>query len=64
MHYEVKNTAARAFDFSVHSTWNHAHTKRTLHTVDLNALSTDLKARGLSDLAISDLIAKHLGQTG
>jgi len=63
MHYEVKNTAARAFDFSVRSTWNHAHTKRTLHTIDITALATDLKARGLSNLAISDVIAKHLGQT-
>jgi len=63
MHYEVKKTATRAFDFSVHSTWDHAHSKRTLHTIDISALSNDLKARGLNDLAISDVIAKHLGHT-
>jgi len=62
MHYHVQKTATRAFDFSVHSVWNQTHSERTLHTLNLNALSADLKAQGLSDLAISDLIAKHLGQ--
>jgi len=63
MHYQVTKTASREFDFSVHSSWTQAQTTRTLHTIDLNALSSDLKSRGLSDLAISDLIARHLGQT-
>jgi len=62
MHYEVKKTATRDFDFSVHSSWNHAQSERTLHTVNITALSNDLKTQGLSDLAISDFISKHLGQ--
>jgi len=62
MHYQVTKTATRAFDFSVHSSWSETRNKRTLHTIDVNALSSELKSKGLSDLAISDLIAKHLGQ--
>jgi len=60
MHYEVKHSAARAFDFSVHSEYGGAARERTLHAVNIGALSDDLKARGLDDLAVSDLIAKHL----
>jgi len=60
MHYAINQTPTRRFDFSVHSTWTQAQTTRTLHTIDIHALSSDLKSKGLSDLAISDLIAKHL----
>jgi len=60
MHYLVQKTAAREFDFSVHSVWNQAQRERTCHRIDLSALAHDLKAQGLSDLAISDLLAKHL----
>jgi len=58
MHYDVKRSATRAFDFSVHS--EYIEGARALHTIELTALRGDLKARGLDDLAISDLIARHL----
>jgi len=60
MRYEVKKTATRDFDFSVHSTWNPAPSARTPDAIDRAALASDLKVRGLSDLAISDVISKHL----
>jgi len=60
MHYEVKPSPARAFDFSARSESGTSPRERALHTVDLAALRGDLKAAGLGDLAISDLIARHL----
>jgi len=61
MHYEVNKTPARAFDFSVHSQFRaDPPAERSPHHIHLAALSQDLKAHGLDDLAISDLIAKHL----
>jgi len=63
MHYEVKKTAARDFDFSVHSSGHRTEEKRKLHSVNIAALAADLKSKGLGDLAIADLVAKHLGQS-
>jgi len=60
MHYEVKKSAARDFDFSVHSSGHHPHAERKLHSVNLATFTEDLKSKGLGDLAIADVVAKHL----
>jgi len=60
MRYEVKRTATRAFTFNVHSEYANGTCERTPQRIDLVALKNDLKAKGLDDLAISDLVARHL----
>ena len=62
MHYEVKQTEARRYDFSVRSERGSAAPTRQLGAVDIAALSQDLKTMGLGDLAVADLLSKHLSQ--
>jgi len=62
MHYEVRKSAAREFDFQVHSSGRYPEGECKLHSVNIAALTDDLRSKGLGELAIADLVAKHLGQ--
>ena len=62
MHYEVRKTATRDFDFRVVRDSRPQGAERTLRSVDLEALAQDLRTRGLDDRAIADLLSCHLSQ--
>ncbi|TGV10052.1 aspartate 1-decarboxylase [Alcaligenaceae bacterium 429] len=62
MHYEVRKTPERDFDFRIVRDDRPTSDQRTLVDVDVAALTADLKARGLSDHAIADVLSCHLSQ--
>lgn len=60
MHYEVAKTAQRDYDFRVVRDDRPRGAERPLARVDVDALSADLRARGLDDRAIADILSCHL----
>ncbi|WP_374338365.1 aspartate 1-decarboxylase [Leeia sp.] len=62
MHYEVRETAERQHDFRIVREGSQQGTTRSLQQVDVEALSTELRSRGLDDRAIADILSKHLSQ--
>ncbi|EHP44787.1 aspartate alpha-decarboxylase [Cupriavidus basilensis OR16] len=61
LRYDVQESTSRRFEFSVHCEARTNETGRRLVNVDFAALAKDLKARGLSDLVVADMLAKHMG---
>lgn len=62
MRYEVNKTATRDFDFKIVREQRMAGSERELARVDIDALTTDLRARGLDDRAIADVLSCHLSE--
>uniref|UniRef100_A0A914YHN6 Uncharacterized protein n=2 Tax=cellular organisms TaxID=131567 RepID=A0A914YHN6_9BILA len=60
MHYEVAKTAQRDYDFRVVRDDRPRGAERPLARVDVDALSADLRSRGLDDRAIADILSCHL----
>lgn len=60
MHYEVRKTAQREFDFRIVRDERAQGGQRPLRSVDIQALAQDLRQRGLDDRAIADLLSCHL----
>ncbi|HCT9233197.1 aspartate 1-decarboxylase [Alcaligenes sp. Marseille-Q7550] len=60
MYYEVRKTAQRDFDFRIVRDERPRGAERELARVDIDALSADLRQRGLDDRAIADILSCHL----
>ena len=62
MRYEVNKTPEREFDFKIVREVQMAGTDRVLGRVNVDALSKDLRDRGLDDRAIADVLSCHLSE--
>lgn len=62
MRYQVYATPERAFNFRIKREERPNAAERALIHVDVEALAADLKARGLDDRAIADVLSCHLNR--
>src|SRR5690606_6408478 len=62
MRYEVNKTSEREFDFKIVREERLGGSERVLGRVDIDALTKDLRARGLDDHAIADVLSCHLSE--
>lgn len=62
MRYQVYQTPERAFNFRIKREARPNSAERELVHVDVEALAADLKARGLDDRAIADVLSCHLNR--
>ena len=60
MRYRVHETEQRPFDFSLEVESEGQRPARSVEAVDVDALSADLRSRGLDQRAVADIIARHL----
>ncbi|GGY18513.1 aspartate 1-decarboxylase [Paludibacterium paludis] len=60
MHYEVKETVNRKYDFFIRRDERPLGENRTLGSVNVGELGDELKSRGLDDRAVADLLSKYL----
>ncbi|MDJ1159551.1 aspartate 1-decarboxylase [Chelatococcus sp. SYSU_G07232] len=60
MHYEVYETPERPFDFRMVIEPREPSAVRRVGAVDVEALARDLRARGLDDHAVADVLSRHL----